>query len=85
MEAGALVKSAAGHDKGRFYIVLRIEDGFAYLADGKRHGLNSSKKKRLKHIVPLKGSADVSRLLCDAHVRKQIKRLINSEGGCHLG
>lgn len=85
MKAGALVKSTAGHDKGWLYIVLRTEEGFVYAADGKHHGLDSPKKKRLKHVALLPGETDVSRLLCDAHVRKAIKQLKKSEGGCHLG
>ena len=84
MKAGALVKSTAGRDKGRLYIVLHTEGDFIYAADGKHRGLNSPKKKRKKHVALLRGETEVSRLLCDAHVRKAIKQL-KSEGGCHLG
>ncbi|MGN1098186.1 MAG: KOW domain-containing RNA-binding protein [Clostridia bacterium] len=84
MTAGTLVRSLAGHDRGRLYIVLRTENDFAYVADGKYHSLSDPKKKRLKHIADEGAEIDVSSLECDAHVRKAIKR-IKSEGGCHLG
>ena len=84
MKAGALVRSLAGHDKDRFYLVMAVEGDFAYVADGKHHGLSEPKKKRLKHIAPMGLEAELSAIRCDAHIRKAIKRL-KSEGGCHLG
>ena len=84
MKAGELVRSMAGHDKGWLYLVMAVEDGFAYVADGKHHGLSEPKKKRLKHIAPMGQETELSTLRCDAHIRKAIKRL-KAEGGCHLG
>ncbi len=84
MKAGTLVKSLAGHDKDRLYLVLGIEDDIAFVANGKHHTLSEPKKKRLKHIAPQGGEADIDSLKCDAHIRKAIKKL-KSEGGCHLG
>lgn len=84
MKTGMLVQSLAGHDKDWYYIVLWTDGGFAYVADGKHHGLNEPKKKRFRHIAPRGAETDVSALRCDAHIRKAIKRL-KSEGGCHLG
>lgn len=84
MKAGELVRSLAGRDKGRLYIVLRTEGDFAYVTDGKRHLMSEPKKKRLKHIASEGAEAELSSLECDAHVRKAIKR-IKSGGGCHLG
>lgn len=48
---GQLAASTAGHDSGRFFVVLKVEDGYAYLADGKERKLKSPKKKNLKHIA----------------------------------
>ena len=84
MKAGALVRSLAGHDKDWLYLIIRIDAGFAYVADGKHHGLTEPKKKRLKHVAPLGPEAELSSIECDAHIRKAIKRL-KAEGGCHLG
>lgn len=84
MKAGALVRSLAGHDKGRLYLVLCVEGPFALVADGRLRTMASPKKKRLKHIVPLGPETELSALECDAHIRKAIKRLY-AEGGCHHG
>lgn len=52
MEAitGMIVRSAAGRDKGNFLVVLKADDEFVYLADGKERRLASPKKKRIKHV-----------------------------------
>ena len=47
---GSVVRSLAGHDKGDYFIVLRIDGDYAYLADGKLRKTESPKKKKLKHI-----------------------------------
>ena len=47
---GSVVRSLAGHDKGGYFIVLRIDGDYAYLADGKLRKTESPKKKKLKHI-----------------------------------
>ena len=36
IESGLIVKSIAGHDKDRFYLVVKIEGGRAFIVDGKR-------------------------------------------------
>lgn len=50
---GTIVRSKAGHDKHELFIVLRVEDGFAYLADGRSRPYEKPKKKRLIHLRPL--------------------------------
>lgn len=49
---GQIVLSAAGHDKGMFFVVMEIKGGFAFIADGKRRKVNSPKRKSLKHLKP---------------------------------
>ena len=53
LEYGAVVFSAAGHDKGSFYAVVGAgEDGSPLIADGKRRKLVSPKRKNPKHLRP---------------------------------
>jgi ribosomal protein L14E/L6E/L27E len=33
---GSVVRAKAGRDKDKFFIVLRVEDGYGYIADGRR-------------------------------------------------
>lgn len=50
VKAGSEVRSIAGRDKGSLFIVLAVEDGYAYLADGDLRKTDRPKKKKLKHI-----------------------------------
>ncbi|MFT4107394.1 MAG: KOW domain-containing RNA-binding protein [Lacrimispora sp.] len=52
-EAGALVKSAAGHDKGSYFFILKEDGEYIYLVDGKYRRLDCPKKKKKKHVEPL--------------------------------
>ncbi len=50
-EAGRVVQSLQGRDKGRFFIVTdTMEGGFVLMADGQTHKLASPKKKKTKHL-----------------------------------
>ena len=99
MQRGSVVRSLAGHDKGKFYIVLQIEDSFALICDGKTKKLLKPKRKNIRHLkdtglyVEL-GTYDI---LYDAHIKKELKSLSRyadvkssanmfiKEGGCYLG
>jgi len=47
---GRFALSKAGHDKGKYYVIVDADDRFCYLCDGKYHTLQKCKKKSLKHI-----------------------------------
>lgn len=81
---GAIVRSTAGHDAGDIYVVLKTEGEYLFLADGKCRRMDKLKKKRFKHVADTGAKTEVSKLLCDAHIRKAIKNF-KSEGGCYLG
>lgn len=52
MEAavGHIVVSLAGRDKERPFYVLKTEDNFVYLADGKIRKIESCKRKNRRHV-----------------------------------
>ena len=62
-ETGMLAKSLAGHDKGRIYVIINIEETHIYLADGENRTLNNLKKKKKKHVQLIRKKHDV--LSCD--------------------
>ena len=49
-EPGRVVESIQGRDKGNFFLVLEAAEGFAMIADGRRHKLANPKKKKTKHL-----------------------------------
>jgi len=49
-QAGCLVRSLAGHDKGCLFIILKEDAQYVYLADGKTRSAGKPKRKKKKHI-----------------------------------
>lgn len=58
--AGMVVKSMAGHDSGSYYAVMRVDNGYAYIADGKLRKVESPKKKNPLHLQKTKSVIDVT-------------------------
>lgn len=82
---GMFAISRAGHDKGQMYVILDEDGDFVYLADGKNRRLENPKKKRKKHIQPVKKGVDetlVRKLkektpVYDEEIKRVIKLRIN--------
>ena len=47
---GRIVCSKAGRDKDYFMVVIKAEDGFLYVCDGKERPLERPKRKKAKHL-----------------------------------
>lgn len=47
---GMTAVSLAGHDKGKTYVILSVDEHFVYLVDGSIRTLQNPKKKKLKHV-----------------------------------
>jgi ribosomal protein L14E/L6E/L27E len=45
-----IVSSAAGHDKGAWFLVVGVEEKHFLLADGKNRPLERPKRKNKKHV-----------------------------------
>ena len=82
---GSVVRSIAGHDKGDYFIVLALEDGYAYVADGKLRKAEQPKKKKLKHIQKsgkiaddLKLRLDKSETVENFELRKALAELVRT-------
>ena len=46
-----IVRSDAGRDKGKLFVVLAAEGDFLLLADGKSRKVESPKRKKRKHVL----------------------------------
>lgn len=49
-EYGIIVKSTAGHDINKHYIIINSDERFVYVVDGEARTLEKPKKKNRKHI-----------------------------------
>ena len=49
-ETGMLVRSLAGHEKDRLYIIIRQDEEYVWLVDGRNRTMEKPKKKKKKHI-----------------------------------
>jgi len=49
---GQVVRSLRGHDKGLFYLIVRIDGNRVMVADGKYRKLDTPKAKNPLHIAP---------------------------------
>lgn len=72
---GMLVKSKAGHDKDKYYIVTRCEKEYLYLVDGRLRLLDNPKKKKRKHIQVINKKYDMKNIT-DTEIKKILKSVI---------
>ena len=73
---GMLAVSQAGHDKNKIYVIIKEEDEYVYLADGRSRPADRPKKKNRKHIqiirkVQIKTSDDGYQ---DLEIKRIIKK-----------
>ena len=50
IQTGRVVISSAGHDKGRFMLVVGADGDRVLVADGKERKLEHPKKKNIRHV-----------------------------------
>lgn len=54
MREGEIVRSLAGRDEGKVFIVVKkVDDLFVLIADGKCHPIEKPKRKKIKHLASL--------------------------------
>lgn len=69
LEPGMFARSLAGHDKDQLYVIIKVEEPYVYLADGRIRTLERLKKKKRIHIQPDYAKTEI----CDD---KQIQKAI---------
>lgn len=50
MRVGNLVIATKGKEKNQYFVIMELDDKFAYIIDGKRLKTSNPKKKNVKHI-----------------------------------
>lgn len=67
---GSIVRSTAGRDRGRLYVVVALTPNRALVADGYRRTISAPKPKNFFHLQPV-GSAD--RIGTDEELRRALQ------------
>ena len=82
----SIVRSDAGRDKGKLFVVLAVEGEYLLLADGKTRPVEPPKRKRRKHAALLRrdGGAVSQRIrsnetITNSELRKAIAAIRGSD------
>ena len=74
--AGTFVRSLAGHDKDRIYVIVREEERDVFLADGCLRKVERPKRKNRKHVQPVKRKLSGGGDWSDEAVKRAIQSYI---------
>lgn len=86
-EVGMLAKSLAGHDTGKLYVIIKMEEEYVYLVDGTIRTVDKPKRKKKKHVQIIKEVQEtiVEKIQTNQTIQnEEIKRIIKLkllEGG----
>lgn len=70
---GMLVYSKAGRDKKNLFLVLEVENGYAYIADGEMRKAEKPKKKKLIHLQKInKVFENINKDISNSEIRRII-------------
>ena len=69
---GRIVCSKAGRDKGYFMVVVKRENGFVYVCDGKERPLERPKRKNEKHLCFTNTVLDSDSYKHNKHLKKAL-------------
>ncbi|MDO5715215.1 MAG: KOW domain-containing RNA-binding protein [Tissierellia bacterium] len=70
---GQVVRSIAGRDAGKVFVILEIiDDQYLYLADGKLRKLERPKKKKVKHLQITYDVIDLTGEVTNSYLRKSL-------------
>jgi len=79
---GQVVRSKAGRDQGRYFIVVKKEGERVYLADGDLRRIEAPKKKNVKHIQvtnhvvsEIASKIESGQNLSNREIRRELKTL----------
>lgn len=80
-EKGMLVKSLAGHDSGKVYVIIQVDDTYVYLADGESRTLSKLKRKKRKHVQLIRRQHNNIEEADDVRIKRILKEYKNQDSG----
>ena len=83
LRLGQVVRSRAGRDKNRFFIVVMIQDeDYVYIADGDLRKIEKPKLKKIKHLAKtnyfakeIADNLDKDAAVSNASIRNALKQI----------
>ena len=75
---GLLVRSKAGHDTGKVYIIVESDERYAFVADGRIRTLANLKKKKFKHLQIINREYPIESM-DDVQIRRILKEYNREE------
>ncbi len=76
--------STRGRDKGRYFIIVNVEENYVYLVDGAVRKVDKPKKKKIKHIELTSFNANViaekvknKHKMTNQDIKKALKEILN--------
>lgn len=85
LNLGQVVRSAAGRDKGRIFLIVERADEFVKICDGERRKIEKSKRKKKKHlkktnhvVYELKEKLEKGQRISDAEIRRYLEDYRNN-------
>ena len=73
---GSVVRAKAGRDRNGYLVVVGLDGGFAYIADGRSRKVEKPKKKNLIHLEPTRCILNVG-----TASNREVKKLLNQFKG----
>lgn len=75
-----LAKSLAGHDSGKVYVIIELDEAYVYLADGEIRTLAKMKKKKRKHVQLIRRQYEIE-TADDVKIKRILKEYGNQKAG----
>ncbi len=75
---GLIVKSIAGKDVGKFFVVFDYDDKEVVISDGKKRPIEHMKKKNKKHISLTTKRLNERSMETNREIRKALNELIRA-------
>ena len=84
-EVGTFAVSLAGHDVGETFLIIEEREKEVLIADGKSRTIQKPKRKKKKHLMPIKLKSGLAekckdKTIRNEEVKKEIKKAIQY---CH--
>ena len=80
VRVGQIVRSKAGRDKGKYFVIIDKVSSFIYLVDGDIRKVESPKKKNVKHVQKTNTVISEEKILLNnREVRNGLEDFLNAE------